>query len=111
MTRPPAHNFRCEGCVLQEARGGRVCPAAREVHGLPDIETKRHAAALHAAILADAGRIPGFAELVRRDAIGRRRAGVLSAPNPSRLAQCPPSDLVTHDSAKEVVHVLPSRTD
>lgn len=59
----------CHRCVLQESRDGRVCPAAREVYGLPDVETERHAAALHAAILADAQGAPGFAELVRRDAI------------------------------------------
>ncbi len=108
MTPPPNHP--CERCALQEARGGRVCPAAREVHGLPDVETKRHAAALHAAILADAGRIPGFAELVRGDAV-RRRAGVLSVPNPSQPALCPSSSPATHDSAKEVVHVFSARTD
>lgn len=106
---PPNHP--CEHCVLQEARDGRVCPAAREVHGLPDVEAQRHAAALHAAILADAEGVPGLAELVRRDAIGRRRAGVLSVPNPSRPALSPSPNPATHNSAKEAVHVLPSRTD
>lgn len=108
MTPPPPH--LCEGCALQESRDGRVCPAASDAYGLPDVAAERHAAALHAAIVADAGRIPSFAELVRRDAIGRR-ARVLSVPNPSRPVLCPSSSPTTHDSAKEVVHVFPSRTN
>ena len=106
MSRHPCHS-----CALQESRDGRVCPAARDDYSLPDVETERHAAALHAAILADAQGIPGFAELVRRDAIGRGRSGVLSVPNPSRPALCPSSSPATHNSAKEVVHVFPSRTN
>lgn len=100
----------CEHCVLQEVRDGRVCPAAREVHGLPDVETQRHTAALHAAILVDARRTSGFADLVRGDAV-RRRAGVLSVPDPSRSALCPSPSPATHNSAKEVVHVFPASTD
>jgi hypothetical protein len=106
----PSHEHPCWGCFLEQQRGGRVCPAAREVYSLPDVEAQRHTAALHAAVLADAGRTSGFAELVRGDAV-RRRAGVLSVPHPSRSALCPSSSPATHDSAKGVVHVVPSRTD
>jgi hypothetical protein len=107
MTPPPSHP--CEGCVLQEARDGRVCPVARDAYSLPDLEAQRHAQALHAAILADAGRTPGFAELVRSDAMSRTGAlpasislGLLAAPSPHPLYS---------DSPKEVIRVaLPART-
>jgi hypothetical protein len=56
MTPPPP--LPCEGCAFQESRGGRVCPAAREVYGLPDVEAQRHAETLYAAVLADAQRVP-----------------------------------------------------
>jgi hypothetical protein len=107
MTPPPNHH-PCQGCALEQARGGRVCPAARDL-GLPDVEVQRHAQALHAAILADAGRTPGFAELVRRDAMSRTAAlpvsislGLLTAP---ALAPSFP------DSRKEAIRAaLPPRT-
>jgi hypothetical protein len=35
----------------------------------------------------------------------------VSVPNPSRPALCPSSSPATHDSAKEVVHVFPARTN
>jgi hypothetical protein len=92
MTPPPNPNLLCEGCFLAEQRDGRVCPAARDVHGLPDVEAHRHAQALHDAILADAGRTPGFAELVHRDAASHTgvlpaaiRLGLLIAPSPNPL--------------------------
>lgn len=51
-------NHPCRGCFLEQQRGGRVCPAAREIHGLPDVGAERRAAPLHAAILRDASPAP-----------------------------------------------------
>lgn len=99
----------CESCALQEARDGRVCPAAREVHGLPDVEAQRYGAALHDAILADAQGLPGFAELVRRDAVSHH-TGALPASIRLGLLAAPSSDPPTTDS-KELVYVFPSRAD
>ena len=108
MTPPPDHNHPCEGCFLAEQREGRVCPAARDL-GLPDVKAQRHAEALHAAILADAGRVPGFAELVRHDAINR--TGVLPASISLGLLAAPLPHPLYRDSPKEVIRVaLPSRT-
>jgi hypothetical protein len=105
---PPNHNHPCRGCALQEARDGRVCPAARDA-GLPDVEAQRHAAALHAAILADAQTVPAFAELVRRDAVSH--TAVLSAAVRLGLLVAPSSDPLSPDSRREVIRVaLPSRT-
>jgi hypothetical protein len=95
---------------LEEARDGRVCPAARDVYELPNVEAQRHAEALHAAILADAECLPGFAELVRWDAASRH-TGALPASMRLGLLAAPSPDPAIHDSAKEVVHVFPSRTD
>jgi hypothetical protein len=108
MTPPNRH--RCEHCALQEARGGRVCPAAREGHGLPDVEAQRHAETLYAAVLADAQRSPGFAELVRWDAINRP-AGAMSGWLGHGLLTAHLSDPATHDFVKEVVDVFSARTD
>ncbi len=109
MSPPPNQSHPCNKCILQEARDGRVCPAARDVHSLPDVEAQRHAEALHAAILADAGRVPGFAELVRRDAISR--TGVLPAAISLGLLAAPAPDPLYTDSRKEVIRVaLPART-
>lgn len=108
MTPSPNHNHPCEGCFLQESRDGRTCPAAHDIHGLADLVAQHRAEALHAAILADAGRVPGFAELVRRDAMSHTgalpaavRLGLLAAPSP---------DAVSSDSRKEHIYVLPPRT-
>jgi len=111
MTPSPNRRQYCNNCILQEARGGRVCPIARDTYGLPDlVEARHHAAALHAAILADAQRLPGFAELIRRDAI-TRPTGALPASLGRGLLVAHLSDPATHDSAKEVVDAFPSRAD
>jgi hypothetical protein len=108
MTPPPDHNHPCEGCFLAEQREGRVCPAARDL-GLPDVEAQRHAESLYAAILADVGRTPGFAELVRGDAISH--TGVLPASISLGLLAAPSPDSVSTNSPKEVIRVaIPSRT-
>jgi hypothetical protein len=105
----PKHNHPCKDCALQEARAGRVCPAARDVHGLPDVEADRHGEALHAAILADAQSVPGFVELVRRDAFSHH-TGVLPASISLGLLAAPSPDSVSTDH-KEVIRVaLASRT-
>jgi hypothetical protein len=100
----------CHGCLLQEQRDGRVCPAAREVYGLPDvIEAQRRADVLHAAIVEDAQTIPAFADLVRFDAMSPTAAlpasislGLLAAPSLVPLFP---------DSRKEAIRaVLPPRT-
>jgi hypothetical protein len=109
MIPPPTDNHPCGGCALQEARDGRVCPVARDAFGLPDVETQRHAEALHAAILAEAQQRPAFAELVRHDAMSHTaalpasiRLGLLAAPAPVSIPT---------DGAKEVIRVaLPPRT-
>jgi hypothetical protein len=110
MTPPSPDQHPCRGCFLEQQRGGRVCPAAREVHGLPDVATERHAEALHAAILADARSVvPTFAELVRLDAASR--TGALPASIRLGLAAALSSDSVPTDSRKEIVRVtLASRT-
>jgi hypothetical protein len=109
MTPPPNHPHSCSNCILQEARDGRVCPSAR-LQGLPDAEAERHGAALHAAILADAKEVLGFAELVRRDALSHH-TGVLPASIRLGLLATPSPNPVPTDSPKEVVRVaLPSRT-
>lgn len=104
MTPPPNHRHPCEGCALEEARDGRVCSAARDVYELPNVE------ALHAAILADAECLPGFAELVRWDAASRH-TGALPASMRLGLLAAPSPDPAIHDSAKEVVHVFSAHTD
>jgi hypothetical protein len=109
MTPDPNDNHPCRGCFLEQQRGGLVCPAAREVHSLPDVDAERHAAALHAAILADAKGVLGFAELVRRDAVSHH-TGVLPASICLGLLAAPSSDAAPTDS-KEVIRVsVPSRT-
>lgn len=98
----------CEGCFLAEQREGRVCPVAQDL-GLPDVEAQRHAESLYAAILADAGRTPGLAELVRRDAANH--TGVLPASINLGLLAAPLSHPLYTDSPQEVIRVdLPSRT-
>jgi hypothetical protein len=94
----------CQGCALQEARGGRVCPAAREVHRLPDVEAQPRADVLHAAIVQEARPVPALPELVRRDAVSlagalpvATRLGLLPAPAPAPLS---------HHPRKEVIRVL-----
>ncbi len=91
MTPPRPHP--CEGCALQEARDGRVCPAAREVYTLPDVEAQRRADILHAAIVQEARPVPALPELVRLDALNHRgelpvatRLGLLPSPAPGLLA-------------------------
>jgi hypothetical protein len=108
MSPPYNQDHACRGCFLAGQREGRVCPAARDAYGLPDVEAQRHAAALHAAILADAGRVPGFAELVRRDAVSH--TGALAASISLGLL-APSSDPLFPDSRKEAIRVaLPART-
>jgi hypothetical protein len=94
----------CEGCVLQEARGGRVCPAAHSAHGLADLEVQHRAERLHAAIVREAGTTPSLPELVRQEPRlllpATVRLGLLAAP-----AADPRSD----DSRKEILRVVLSR--
>jgi hypothetical protein len=108
MTPPPNHSHPCERCFLQEQRGGRVCPVAHEVHRLPDVEAERHAAALHAAILADAEVVVGFAELVRRDAVSHH-TGALPASIRLGLLVAPSADTPS-PVTKELAYVIPTRT-
>jgi hypothetical protein len=89
---------------LQEARGGRVCPAAREAHRLPDIEVQRRGDVLHAAIVQEARPMPALPELVRRDAVSlagalpvATRLGLLPSPTPVPLSR---------DPRKEAIRVL-----
>jgi hypothetical protein len=73
------------------------------------VEAQRHAAALHAAILADAVSVPAFAELVRLDAMSRRAA--LPASISVGLLAAPSLDPSFPDARKEAVRaVIPSRT-
>lgn len=101
---PPSNHHPCEGCALQEARGGRVCPAAREVHRLPDVEAPHRSDVLHVAIVREARPMPTLPELVRRDALSlagalpvATRLGLLPAPTPVPLS---------HDPRKEAIRVL-----
>ena len=66
MTPPPIHP--CEGCFLQEEREGRVCPAAHDIYGLPDVQAERNRESLRAAIQLDAYSYPSLDQLVRIDA-------------------------------------------
>jgi hypothetical protein len=104
MTPPPNHP--CESCHLQEARGGRVCPRARDAYGLADLVAQHQAEALHAAILADAGRTPGFAELVRLEA--QQPQTKLLAPSP-RLLPAASAVSTAHNQQKETIRVAISR--
>jgi hypothetical protein len=103
MTPRPNHHL-CEGCALQEARDGRVCPAARDVYDLPDVEAQRRAEVLHAAIVQEARPVPALPELVRRDAVSR--TGEL--PVATRLGLLPSlvPDPLAHDPRKEAIRVL-----
>jgi hypothetical protein len=110
MTPPPNYHHSCENCALQEARDGRVCPAAREVYGLPDvIKAQRRADVLHAAIVEDARNVPAFADLVRLDAM----SPAVASPAAISLGLLPAPSLAPlfPDSRKEAVRVaIPSRT-
>lgn len=106
MTPPPNHDHPCEGCYLQEARDGRVCPSARHTHGLADLVAQRQAEVLRAAILADLGRTAGFVELVRLEAQQRRPK--LLTPSP-RLLPAAPATSTPHTQQKEAIHVVVSR--
>ncbi len=100
----------CQGCALQEVRGGRVCPAAREVHHLPDVRAEHHAKTLYAAVLAEAqGDTPSLAELVRHEAVAHH-TGVLPAAINLGLLAAPTPDPLSTDSPKEIIRVaIPSR--
>lgn len=103
---PSPDHHPCLGCVLQEQRGGRVCPAAREVHALDDLEVQSSADVLHAAIVADAQTIPSLGELVRLEA-HQYPAGLAAAFRLGLLA-VPSADPVP-DSRKEIPHVAVPR--
>jgi hypothetical protein len=102
MTPPAFHP--CKGCALQEARDGRVCPAAREVYALPDVEAQRRAAVLHAAIVQEARPVPALPELVRRDAVSR--VGLLPVATRLGLLPSPAPGLLAPDHRKEAMRVL-----
>lgn len=101
---PPFSQHPCSGCFLQEQRGGRVCPAAREVHALDDLEVKR-GEMLRAAIVADAQAVVSFAELLRRDAAQGRLPHVLAGGAASALLLPPVGGPMRTHSGKELVHV------
>lgn len=103
----PNHNHFCDGCFLQEQREGRVCPAAHDVYGLPDLaEAASRAAALHTAVAQDAEAVPGFGELVSRDAASR--TGILPMSIRLGLLAIPAAEPLSPDSRKEAVRVLAS---
>lgn len=110
MTPPPHDLHPCQGCFLQEHRSGRVCPAARDTYGLPDVaEEQRRAELLRAAILQDAPTGLSLIELVRQEAQARQLGPSRSAP----LALPPaPASSLSHDSRKEAAYdiAVPSRT-
>ncbi len=106
MTPPPNHDHPCEGCYLQEARDGRVCPAARNVYSLADLVAQRQAEVLHAAILAELGRTAGFVELVRLEAQQRRPKLPASSP---RLLPAAPVTSTPHAQQKEAIYVAVPR--
>jgi hypothetical protein len=101
---PPPNPHPCSGCLLQEARDGRVCPAARDVHDLEDLVAQRRAEALHAAIVLEAGTVPSFRELVRLDAQRQRPALLLPAPSTLVLPSTA-AEHIPHDQQKEAIHV------
>jgi hypothetical protein len=80
MTPPLTHHHPCGDCILQEARGGRVCPAARDAYRLPDVEVERHAQVLRALVLAEAPNHTSLIELVRQEAEWRRQELPSSSP-------------------------------
>ncbi len=109
MSPPPFADLPCEGCFLYERRG--VCPVAREAYGLETpAEVQWRAEALHAAVLQDAGTVPGLRELMRLDAQRPRPVGLLVPPSrlvlPSTAAERMPND-----SQKEAIpHAHAPRT-
>lgn len=103
-----ADSHACASCALQEARGGRICPAARE-QGLPDVAAERHAATLYAAVLAEAqgGRL-SLAELVSQEVVAHH-TGIFPASIQHDLAPTP-TDPSSPELRREVVRVaIPAR--
>lgn len=86
-----------------------MCPAAREVHSLPNVEAKQHAAALYVAVLAEAqGGAPSLAELMRYEA-AVHQTGVLPASIEYDLAPTP-VDPSSPELQREVIRVaIPAR--
>jgi hypothetical protein len=104
---PPSDHHSCEGCVLQESRQGRVCPAAREVYGLADLVDQFQAEALRVAVMADAlSAGPTLPELVRLEAEGQASRW----PRPRLLLPAGVTPAVVHDDRKETIHVEVSRS-
>jgi hypothetical protein len=105
VTRLTHDSHPCVGCFLQEHRGGRVCPAARDTYALLDLaEAQPQTEALHVAIVRDAQATASLPELVRQDATASSlsRAGLLAA--------VPSSDPLSHDSREEAPRESVSRT-
>jgi hypothetical protein len=97
MTPPPTHP--CSNCFLEEQREGRVCPAARDVYGLPDLEAQQNAEALRLAIREDRP-LSTLADLVHVDA-ERRLAS--SLPSALPLALPPAANPSSYINSKEVI--------
>jgi hypothetical protein len=103
MSPPPTPD--CVGCALQEARGGRVCPTARDVYGLEDLVAQHRADVLHDAIVLEAEAVPSLSELVRLE--GRQYPVGLAAA--SRLGLVAATDPFSHESQKEASHAYANR--
>jgi hypothetical protein len=107
MTPPPNYDAYCSGCFLHE-RTGRTCPMVRGGYDPEAAETRRRAAALHAAVLQDAQSSPTLAGLVHSDAA--KPAGLPAAVRLGLLLPAP-VDPLAHDSRKEVRYAaIPRRT-
>jgi hypothetical protein len=104
MSRLPFSDDQCHGCFLFQTRG-RVCPML-DRQAQEAAEAERQAAALRAVVLQDAEVAVTLPELVHVDAacIG---AGLTARPG---LLAALAADLSSHDSRKEAIRVIPSRT-
>jgi hypothetical protein len=103
---PPSSNHPCHNCLLQEQRQGRVCPAAHDVYGLPDLQAQQHAEALRQGITQDALVIPQLPALVQLDA---QLSRALPAAERLGLVAAAADPLATA-SRKETTRVLLART-
>lgn len=94
----PCEGHSCDHCYLCDVVGV-CCQTVAPGQQVP-------LNVLHAAILADAGRIPSFAELVRSEA--QRHRPKLPVPSPS-LPPPAPTTPISCDQQKEAIHVAVPR--
>jgi hypothetical protein len=107
MNTHPCDDHPCDHCYLCDVVG--VCCTTVTPSQRVGLEAEHRTAPidrLRAAILADLGRTPGFAELVRLEALQRQPKFPASPP---RLLPAAPIASIPHDQQKEAIHVAVPR--